>query len=89
MPPPTSGKRIVIVAPCSGSPTVLPVQVVENGGTAGTGPQGKVSTLVVVGMNTRGMPSGKVAAGPVAVKVKFPELVLFQGPVTPPVALQT
>ena len=70
--------RMVTTAPCRMLPTVVPLHVVVNGATAGTGVQKKLSsTPLVVGMKICGVLPGTVFAGPV------PESVKVIGPVAP------
>src|SRR5262245_38060972 len=86
--PPTRAKRMVAVARCSRSPTVVPVQVVVNGGNCGTGAQRTLSTPAVVGRKMRGVLPGATPPGPVAVAVNRPEPVFVQVPVACPVIVQ-
>ena len=88
VPPPTSGKRTVTVAPCSGLPAVRPTQVVANGATTPSGAHPNVSTPAVVGRNTRGVPPGAAFAGPTALSRKAPEPLSVQVPATPPLTVQ-
>src|SRR3954468_23635118 len=84
VPPPTSGKRTVTVAPCSRLPTVVPVQVAWNGATGPSALHGNVSTPTVVGRKICGTLPGAVFAGPMAVTTYVPELVRVQVPEAPP-----
>src|SRR5712692_3491234 len=88
-PPVANGTRTVIVAPCRMAPTVLPVQVTVRGGVGGRALHATLSTPLVVGMNTRGMPPGAAAGGPVAAKLKAkpPPPRWVAVPVTAPVTV--
>jgi hypothetical protein len=85
--PPTSGKRTVIVAPCRGVPTVVPVQVVCRAEV--TALQLSASTPPVVGMNTAGVPPTSAFEGPAATRLKVVEPVMVNEPVTLPVTVHT
>src|SRR4051794_8767099 len=89
VPPPTSGNRTVIVPFSRGTPRVVPVQTVLKGITAWTAVQPKLSTPMVVGMNTAGTPRGAVFVGPVAVRLKVGAVPPMIVPVTAPVTVQT
>src|SRR5581483_6852071 len=88
-PPPTSGKATVIVAPHSGSPTVVPEQLVVSAAVVALHRNDSPLAFAVVGMKIVGCAPTRELAGPVAVAVNGPEPVFVQEKVTPPPAVQT